>query len=139
MTKPSREPQKAEVCSRRSVRSAAIARFGVMVIVLVLMLGAAPTAFAAGVSQIVLSCTTPPPTSSSSNGCSSSELVSSPPIINGGTLYMHTLHSRRVLGVVPKSQWRDSIRTGLRWFYVHRGSKPGNRRRNIPSHLHRWK
>jgi hypothetical protein len=47
---------------------------------------AAPTASAAGVSQIVLSCTTPPPQSSNSNGCGSSELVTTPPIVNGGTL-----------------------------------------------------
>jgi hypothetical protein len=42
---------------------------------------------AAGVSQIVLSCTTPPPTSHTTNGCMSSELVTSPPIIDNGTLY----------------------------------------------------
>jgi hypothetical protein len=47
----------------------------------------APTAFAQGASQIVLSCTTPAPESSSSNGCSSSELISTPPIISGNTLY----------------------------------------------------
>jgi hypothetical protein len=60
------------------------------IIVMVFLFGllAVPTASAAGVSQIVLSCTTPPPQSSSSNGCSSSELVTTPPIISGGTLYI---------------------------------------------------
>src|SRR5215471_1269014 len=63
--------------------------FGSLVVVtLGLSLLGVPTAFAAGASQIVLSCTTPPPQSSNSNGCSSSELVSTPPIINAGTLYI---------------------------------------------------
>lgn len=53
---------------------------------LIFALLATPRASAAGVSQIVLSCTTPPPQSSNSNGCSSSERVTTPPIINGGTL-----------------------------------------------------
>jgi hypothetical protein len=52
----------------------------------VFALFAVPSAFAAGASQIVLSCTTPPPQSNNSNGCSSSELVTTPPIINGETL-----------------------------------------------------
>ncbi len=54
----------------------------------VLALFVVPSTYAAGVSQIVLSCSTPPPQSSSTNGCSSSELVSSSPIIVGGTLYV---------------------------------------------------
>jgi hypothetical protein len=45
-------------------------------------------AHAAGVSQIVLSCSQPSPGSHDANGCASSELVSSPPIIKGDTLYI---------------------------------------------------
>ena len=59
---------------------------GIVVVCWLASLGV-PMAFAAGASQIVISCTTPPPTSSNSNGCSSSELVSTPPIISAGTLY----------------------------------------------------
>jgi hypothetical protein len=57
-------------------------------IVAVLGLLPAAPAQAAGVSQIVLSCTTPAPTSPTTNGCRSSEFVSTPPIIVGGTLYV---------------------------------------------------
>ncbi len=48
-----------------------------------------PATYAAGQSQIVLSCSTPPPQADGhpAKPCVSSETVTTPPIISGGTLY----------------------------------------------------